>query len=102
MTDITVAIDKLDKIGLDKVKTELTERGLDDRQVQAIEQYLGIAGSNEEKLNQLQSLFAGNETGLKGIAELDYLLSYNGIPPLALDTHPGPRPELLSPAPSSR
>lgn len=85
MTDITVAIDKLDKIGLDKVKTELTERGLDDRQVQAIEQYLGIAGSNEEKLNQLQSLFAGNETGGKGIAELDYLLSYNGIPPLALD-----------------
>ena len=46
MTDITVAIDKLDKIGLDKVKTELTERGLDDRQVQAIEQYLAIAGSN--------------------------------------------------------
>src|ERR1700748_593241 len=66
MVDLTVAIDKLDKIGLDKVKIELTERGLDTPQVQAIEQYLGIAGSNEDKLNQLQSLFAGNETGLKG------------------------------------
>ena len=85
MTDITVAIDKLDKIGLDKVKEELTQRGLDGPQVQAIEQYLGIAGSNEEKINQLQSLFANNATGLKGIAELDYLLNYDGIPLLALD-----------------
>jgi histidyl-tRNA synthetase len=85
MTDITVAIDKLDKIGLDKVKEELTQRGLDGPQVQAIEQYLGIAGSNEEKINQLQSLFADNATGLKGIAELDYLLNYDGIPLLSLD-----------------
>jgi histidyl-tRNA synthetase len=85
MTDITVAIDKLDKIGLDKVKEELTQRGLDGQQVQTIEQYLGIAGSNEEKINQLQSLLADNATGLKGIAELDYLLNYDGIPLLALD-----------------
>jgi histidyl-tRNA synthetase len=85
MTDITVAIDKLDKIGLDKVRDELAARGLDARQIAAIEQYLGIAGSNEEKINQLQSLFAGNETGMKGIEELDYLLNYDGIPLLTLD-----------------
>jgi histidyl-tRNA synthetase len=85
MTDITVAIDKLDKIGPDKVRDELAARGLDGRQIAAIGQYLGIDGSNEEKINQLQSLFAGNETGMKGIEELDYLLNYDGIPLLTLD-----------------
>lgn len=77
MVDITVAIDKLDKIGLDKVKTELTERGLEPQQVSAIEQYLGISGTNDQKLTALKTLFAGNETGLKGIEELEYLLNYN-------------------------
>jgi histidyl-tRNA synthetase len=76
LTDITVAIDKLDKIGLEKVKEELTGRGLDDNQVAAIEQYLGIAGDNAVKLSQLKTLFAGSETGLKGIAELEYILEY--------------------------
>jgi histidyl-tRNA synthetase len=85
MTDITVAIDKLDKIGLDKVKEELEQRGLDRQQLSTIEQYLDIGGSNAEKVNQLQSLFADNDTGLQGIVELDYLLSYNGVPVLSLD-----------------
>jgi histidyl-tRNA synthetase len=85
LTDITVAIDKLDKIGPDKVRDELAARGLDAPQIAAIEQYLGIAGSNEEKINQLQALFAGNETGMKGIEELDYLLNFDGIPLLTLD-----------------
>ena len=87
MTDITVAIDKLDKIGLDKVKEELTQRGLDTPQVQAIEQYLELDGSNTEKLTRLKALFAGNETGLKGIEELEYLLNYStGIGnPLVVD-----------------
>jgi histidyl-tRNA synthetase len=76
MTDITVAIDKLDKIGLEKVKEELSQRGLNGPQVSAIEKYLAIAGSNEEKLAALKSLFSGNETSLKGIAELKYLLDY--------------------------
>jgi histidyl-tRNA synthetase len=79
MTDITVAIDKLDKIGLDKVKVELTERGLDEQQVTAIEQYLAIGGSNEEKLAALKTLFAANELGQKGISELEYLLGYNTV-----------------------
>jgi len=81
MTDITVAIDKLDKIGQDKVKVELAERGLDGRQIAAIEQYLGIVGDNHNKLEQLKTLFAGNDAGLKGIAELEYVLQYddNGL-----------------------
>jgi histidyl-tRNA synthetase len=77
MIDITVAIDKLDKIGLEKVKEELAERGLNDQQVSAIQQYLAIDGSSSEKLNVLKTLFAGNDTGSKGIEELEYLLKYS-------------------------
>jgi histidyl-tRNA synthetase len=83
LTDITVAIDKLDKIGLDKVKEELRERGLDDRQVNAIGKYLAIAGNNEAKLAALRSLFAGNEAGATGIVELEYLLTSS--PSLVID-----------------
>jgi histidyl-tRNA synthetase len=85
MTDITVAIDKLDKIGLDKVKEELTQRGLTGQQVTAIEQYLAIDGSNEQRLTALKSLFATNDTGLKGIADLELILNYPGAPPLFID-----------------
>lgn len=82
MIDITVAIDKLDKIGPEKVKEELAQRGLNTQQIDAIEKYLTIAGSNEEKLMQLRSLFTGNETGLKGIEELEYMLNYQtGVKP---------------------
>jgi histidyl-tRNA synthetase len=75
LTDITVAIDKLDKIGLDKVKTELTERGLNDTQVATIEKYLTLDG--DHKLATLKTLFANSETGLKGIAELEFVLNYS-------------------------
>lgn len=77
MTNITVAIDKLDKIGLEKVKEELTQRGLNPSQVEAIQKYLSLDGGNREKLEKLKILFAGNTTGLKGIEELEYLLDYN-------------------------
>ena len=76
MIDITIAIDKLDKIGIDKVKAELTERGLDDTQIAAIEQYLNITGDNAQTLAALKALFAGNETALKGLAELEFILDY--------------------------
>jgi len=76
MVDITVAIDKLDKIGIEKVKEELAQRGLNDLQITGIATYLAISGNNEEKLTALKTLFAGNETGLKGVAELEYLLNY--------------------------
>ena len=76
MIDITVAIDKLDKIGLDKVKDELKERGLNDEQIILIEKYLLIDGSNEDKLTKLKALIKDNETGKKGIEEIEYLFSH--------------------------
>ena len=77
MVDITTAIDKLDKIGIDKVKTELAERGLDETQISSIERYLTISGSNTEKLTALKNLFATTETALKGLAELEFILNYS-------------------------
>lgn len=76
MTDITVAIDKLDKIGMDKVKAELLTKGLDNEQVETIEKYLQIAGSNEEKIAQAGRLLGHDEEGNKGLEELKYLLSF--------------------------
>jgi len=75
MVDITVAIDKLDKIGIDKVKEELAQRGLNNEQVAVIEQYLSISGSNEEKIARLSALIGNNESGKKGLEEIQYLLS---------------------------
>lgn len=76
MIDITIAIDKLDKIGLDKVKTELAQKGLTEAQVSIIEKYLSIKGSNEEKISALKKLIGNNETGNKGIEEIEYILNY--------------------------
>lgn len=76
MMSITIAIDKLDKIGLEKVKEELTTRGLNHQQVAIIEEYLCICGSNDEKLQQVKTLFAANETALKGVAEIEFILAY--------------------------
>jgi len=83
MSDITVAIDKLDKIGIDKVKEELQQRGLEQDQISIIENYLLIDGSNEEKLTAVKNLFAENATAKKGIEEIEYLLNYtNAIQPV--------------------
>jgi len=94
MTDITVAIDKLDKIGLEKVKEELAQRELTPSQIVTIEKYLSLDGSNRDKLDQLKVLFAGNDTGLKGIGELEYLLDYSQAQGLhTADQAPGSRPD---------
>jgi histidyl-tRNA synthetase len=87
MTDITVAIDKLDKIGIEKVRTELIDRGLDEKQVASIQEFLEITGTNDEKLTGLSKLFSitANDTGLKGVEELNYLLTYPGAPALSVD-----------------
>lgn len=74
LTDITVAIDKLDKIGIEKVKEELQERGLSESEIAIIENFLRIEGNNEEKLTQLSAIFKDSPTGLKGIEELSYVL----------------------------
>jgi histidyl-tRNA synthetase len=76
MIDITIAIDKLDKIGLEKVKAELAQKGLTELQISTIEKYLSIEGSNEEKLSALKNLIGNNETGNQGIDEIEYLLNY--------------------------
>lgn len=70
MINITIAIDKLDKVGLDGVKKELVERGLNDTQISFIEQYLNIGGSNEEKLASIETLLGNIEAATLGIEEL--------------------------------
>ena len=79
MIAITIAIDKLDKIGLEKVKTELEAKGLSQEQVATIEKYLSIEGSNAEKLAALKKITGNNETGLKGIEEIEYILNYQPV-----------------------
>ena len=70
MMDITVAIDKLDKIGLDNVKAELRERGLEDAAIEKLQPILELSGTNDEKINTLRSILATSETGLKGVDEM--------------------------------
>ncbi|MBL7756187.1 MAG: histidine--tRNA ligase [Chitinophagaceae bacterium] len=77
LIDITVAIDKLDKIGLEKVKEELVQKGLTGDQIATIEAYLLISGSNAEKLQQLRAITGNEDTGLAGIAELEYVLDWS-------------------------
>jgi histidyl-tRNA synthetase len=85
MVDITVAIDKLDKIGLEKVKEELTQRGLNADQISIIEKYLLINGSNEEKLQQIKSLLATVDIGKQGIEELETVSQQSQISNLQFD-----------------
>jgi histidyl-tRNA synthetase len=76
--DITVAIDKLDKIGTEKVKEELLQKGLSPEQVIIIENYLSITGTNEEKIHSARELFSGSATGMEGISEIEYVLKTSG------------------------
>ncbi|MBO4768900.1 MAG: histidine--tRNA ligase [Bacteroidales bacterium] len=73
LVDITVAIDKIDKIGLDAVKQELFEKGLSEAAVAVIEPVLTLSGSTEEKLAKMRELLAGSEVGLKGLDEVGTL-----------------------------
>ena len=72
---ITVAIDKLDKIGIEKVKEELLSRNIAEAQINLIESYLQIEGTNHEKLNKIRDLLGDTASGQEGIQELDFLLS---------------------------
>jgi histidyl-tRNA synthetase len=76
LTDITVAIDKLDKIGLEKVKEELVQKELTADQVNIIEQYLTIAGSNEEKITGIELLVGHIKVGRSGIEEIAYIVEH--------------------------
>lgn len=80
MMDITIAIDKLDKIGMEKVKDELIGKGLSMEQVDAVESFISISGNNEEKLQQLEEMFSHLPLGKEGIDELRTILgSFNAI-----------------------
>lgn len=77
MIDITIALDKLDKIGWDGVTKELIERGVDDSGIAIIEKIINVTGSNEEKLAVLETAMSKSETALAGIKELRDTLAYH-------------------------
>lgn len=72
--DITVAIDKLDKIGKDGVNKELTEKGISEEAIQTLQPLLDFKGDNTEKVEVLRKLVGNNEAGKKGIEEIEFLL----------------------------
>ncbi len=75
IVDITVAIDKIDKIGIENVNAELLEKGISQDAVNQLQPLLTLSGTNEEKLESLSKLLASSEIGLKGIEELRYVIS---------------------------
>ena len=74
IVDITVAIDKLDKIGLDHVNAELKANGISDEAIEKLQPIISLEGSNEAKLNVIAGVLQGSETGLKGIEEIKFIL----------------------------
>ncbi len=85
MIDITVAIDKLDKIGVEAVNAELKERGLNDEQVAKLQPILNLSGTTAEKLTALKTVLANSETGLKGVAEMEIVFDELEIVNCTLD-----------------
>jgi len=75
IVDITVAIDKLDKIGLDNVNAELREKGLSDDQIEKLQPIISLEGSNDEKLKVIASVLKDSEVGMKGVEEIRFILS---------------------------
>lgn len=89
--DMTVAIDKLDKIGLDGVSKELLERGFTEEDLEKLKPVILLQGSNEEKLESLRTVLADSPTGMNGIAEIETVFKYlKGL----LQTTPDLRPDL--------
>ena len=74
IVDITVAIDKLDKIGLENVNQELREDGLSEQQIEKLQPIISLEGSNDEKLDTIADVLAASETGLKGVEETRTIL----------------------------
>ena len=75
MIQITTAIDKLDKVGIEKVKEELFSNGLNNEQVQTVEKFISIKGNNDDKLRALNIMFNTDATGQEGITELKQVLN---------------------------
>ena len=74
--DITVAIDKLEKIGIDKVKEELLSRGINESAIEKLKPVFDLKGSNKDKINDLKKIISSSEVGLKGIEEVETILGY--------------------------
>lgn len=74
IVDITVAIDKLDKIGLDNVNAELVSKGISEEAIAKLQPIIQLKGTNAEKLATLKQVLAGSETGLKGVEESEFIL----------------------------
>ncbi len=85
LVDITVAIDKLDKIGIEAVNAELATKGLDDGAIAKLQPILFMTGTAREKMSQLKSLMNGIEVGTKGIEELETLFNYLDIMGLRIE-----------------
>ena len=85
IVDITVAIDKLDKIGLDNVNAELAEAGLTQAQIDRLQPIILLSGTNDEKLQTMRQVLRDSETGLKGIEETEFILSKLDGVPIELD-----------------
>ena len=75
ITDITVAIDKMDKIGLDKVNEEIASKGISEEAIAKLQPILKLNGTNTEKLEQLKTVLADSEIGMKGVSELETIFS---------------------------
>lgn len=75
ITDITVAIDKLDKIGIDNVNAELANAGLDAAAIEKLQPIISLSGTNDEKLQIISDVLACSKTGLKGVEEIRFILS---------------------------
>ncbi len=82
LTDITVAIDKMDKIGIDNVNAELQEKGLTEEAILKLQPILNLEGDTKEKLQQLRTILQNSPTGLKGIEELTQVFNYLNEMPL--------------------
>lgn len=82
LTDITVAIDKMEKIGIENVNAELREKGLVEEAILKLQPILNLEGSNEEKLQQLRTILQASPTGLKGIEELTQVFDYLNTMPV--------------------
>ncbi len=76
IVDITVAIDKLDKIGLEKVNEELADKGVSRTAIDKLQPILLLSGNNEEKLNLIEKVISGSDTGMKGISEMRTIFGY--------------------------
>ena len=76
LVDITVAIDKLDKIGVDNVNAELREKGVSEAGIEKLQPIINMTGSNDDKLNVIADVLKSNEIGLKGVEELRTILRY--------------------------